>query len=73
MVKADLNDTETFDWQTFHYGNTPLRVAKHKVTGEVFFNMDDVAKCLGYQSLDECLKMNPDMLREFSAMNAGCN
>lgn len=55
-----------------HFGNSPVRFIQDKGIGSVMMNSEDVAKCLGFESLQDLLSNNPEGADMYlDAMNNG--
>ena len=50
-----------FDYYLGNFQGLEVRIQKDKLTGEVYFNTEDVAKCLGHENLNEMLQSNQNM------------
>jgi len=67
-----LYSTETHHvFEDFYEGNQ-VRFLKDRVTSEIRLHGEDVAKCLGFNSIDEMLLSNDMMLNAFlDGLNSG--
>ena len=70
MIKTG-EDKNYIQFMDYFEGNQ-MRFSLNKKNGEFLINSDDVAKALGFESMDELLQSNPKMADIFlDGMNNG--
>ena len=50
-----------FDYYLGNFEGIEVKIYKDKITGEVYFNIEDVAKCLGHENSTEMIQSNQNI------------
>lgn len=50
MIKT--HETATHDYYLDYFEGKPVRILRHKQTGEISFDLNSLAACLGYESAE---------------------
>lgn len=64
-MRKYINSDQDFDYFVDKFQGIEVRMQIDKKTGELFFNSDDAARCLGYESMSDMLDKEPKAVNVF--------
>lgn len=67
-----INTDAQFDYYIDYFQGTEVRMKKDKLTQQIYYSSDSVAKILGFNNTDEMIQSNSDVTNLFlDGMNKG--
>lgn len=67
-----INTDAQFDYYIDYFQGTEVRMKKAKLTQQIYYSSDSVAKILGFNNTDEMIQSNSDVTNLFlDGMNKG--
>jgi TATA-box binding protein (TBP) (component of TFIID and TFIIIB) len=67
-----INTDTQYDYYTDYFQGIEVRIKKDKVTQQIYYSSDSVAKILGFNNTDEMIQSNSDITNIFlDGMNTG--
>ncbi|RVT78548.1 hypothetical protein EOD40_04755 [Flavobacterium sufflavum] len=60
-----INTDTQYDYYIDYFQGTEVRIKKDKLTQQIYFSSDSVAKILGFNNTDEMIQSNGDVTNTF--------
>ena len=67
-----INTDTQYDYYIDYFQGIEVRIKKDKITNQIYFSSDSVAKILGFNNTDDMIQSNGDVTNAFlDGMNKG--